>query len=144
MQKTLSELDVYDLDDMFVRSHKTERALPSAIRKQKLVAWPEYAQSWQSYGWEDFNPRPPRPSAQDVTNFELCISLIIKAPIDDRKIIWACCASAATSKSGLPNWSKVGRLFSRSRTWAKQEYMGALIRMTWILKQKAGDEPACV
>ena len=41
--------DVNQLSDMFFEAAETERALPPAIRKQKLCSWPEYRQQWSSY-----------------------------------------------------------------------------------------------
>ena len=43
--------DVAQLSDMFFEAAETERALPPAIRKQKLGSWPECDNIF--YDWEE-------------------------------------------------------------------------------------------
>ena len=88
--------DVAQLSDMFFEAAETERALPPAIRKQKLGSWPEYAQQWSAYGYSEFKPKHPRPSPKQVDAYTKALYLGIEhMDADDRKMVWAVSHSAA-------------------------------------------------
>ena len=128
----LSRWTVLDFDELFMEAAGTERKLPRPIRKQKMASWPDYAQSWQAYGWESAGPIRIPPTAVEIDRLDLAIDLGLKMPEYDRRIVWAAAHSAVNAARG-PKWTKIGKMLSISRHSAKADYNAALVRLTWII-----------
>jgi len=129
----LDEWTVTDLDELFADAARVERMLPGVSKRGTKSSWPEYVEEWSAYGWTDAEPRPPRPSASDVTRHSLAMDIALLAPVDDRWLIWAVAASAAYRERG-PNFARIGRKLGVSRPTAKSRYETALIRLAMILR----------
>ena len=132
--------DVAQLSDLFFEAAKTERALPPAIRKQKLGSWPEYAQQWSAYGSAEFNPKLPVPSPKQVSAYDRALILGIEhMDADDRKMVWAVSHSAAYRERGA-QWQKLARMHGlRDGRQIKRRYQDALIRL-WAKLKYTDDE----
>lgn len=122
--------DVNQLSDFFFEAAETERALPPAIRKQKLGSWPEYAQQWSAYGSVEFAPKLPAPSPQQVSRYTKALYLGIEhMDEDDRKLIWAVSHSAAYRERGA-QWQKLARMHGlRDGRQIKRRYTDAIVRL---------------
>lgn len=132
--------DVAQLSDMFFEAAETERALPPAIRKQKLGSWPEYAQQWSAYGYSEFKPKHPRPSPKQVDAYTKALYLGIEhMNADDRKMVWAVSHSAAFRERGA-QWQKLARMNGlRDGRQIKRRYQDALVRL-WAKLKYTDDE----
>ncbi len=132
--------DVAQLSDLFFEAAKTERALPPAIRKQKLGSWPEYRQQWSAYGSAEFKPKLPAPSPKQVSAYDRALILSIEhMDADDRKMVWAVSHSAAFRERGA-QWQKLARMYGlRDGRQIKRRYQDALIRL-WAKLKYTDDE----
>ena len=132
--------DVNQLSDMFFEAAETERALPPAIRKQKLCSWPEYQQQWSAYGSAEFKPKLPVPSPKQVTKYDRALYLGIEhMDADDRKMVWAVSHSAAYRERGA-QWQKLARMNGlRDGRQIKRRYQDALVRL-WAKLKYQDDE----
>ena len=132
--------DVAQLSELFFEGAETERALPPAIRKQKLGSWPEYQQQWSAYGSVEFNPRLPVPSPKQVSQYDRALILGIEhMNADDRKMVWAVSHSAAYRERGA-QWQKLARMHGlRDGRQIKRRYTDALVRL-WAKLKYTDDE----
>ncbi len=128
-----STYDIKYLDDLFSEAAETERRLPAAIRKQKMVTWPEYLSDWKSYGWDDYTPRLSPATTIQVDRFELALDMGIKhMDAEDRKLVWLVCHSGAFNERG-PRWTKLARAMGSERRIVKRRYDQAIIRLYYKL-----------
>jgi len=68
---------------MLIRAAETERAMPAALRKQKMASWPEYPNEWTAYAYSDIEPRLPRPTAVLIDEYGYAINLVLSLPDPD-------------------------------------------------------------
>ena len=134
MQLDLLKMTVEDFNELFMEAAQTERSMPGVFRKQKLASWPDYVQSWSSYGWSDVEQVRIQPTAAQVDRLDFALDLGLRMGKDDRKLVWAAAHSAVGRERG-PQWTKLGKMLGRSRRSVKSDYIAALVRLTWIIKK---------
>ena len=135
MFNAAADVNMTELDSMFLQAAETERKLPPAVRKQKLCGWPEYVQERSAYGYTDFSVGLPKASPAEITSYEKALALgIEQMDADDRRLVWAVAHSAAFRERG-PRWQKLARLQGlRDGRQVKRRYTDALIRLYYKLK----------
>lgn len=122
-----------DLHDMLIRAAETERALPAAIRKQKMASWPEYPNEWTAYAYSDVEPRLPRPTSVAIDEYGYAIDLVLSVPDrDDRQLLWATAHSAAYRDRG-PSWRLIGKVLHVDPRTAKRRYETALLSLWYLV-----------
>ena len=123
-----------DLHDMLVRAAETERAMPRAIRKQKMASWPEFPQEWTAYGYDDdAEMRLPVPSPVAIDEYSYVMDLVLRSPeIEDRRLIWAAAHSAAYRDRGA-SWKKIGAIMLCDPRTAKRRYETALLALWYLV-----------
>lgn len=134
MPQDVSKMTAEDLNELFMEAAQTERYMPGVYRRQNLSSWPDYVQSWSSYGWSDVKQVRIQPTATQIDRLYTALDLGLRMGKDDRKIIWAAAHSAVGRERG-PQWTKLGKMLGRSRRSVKNEYIAALVRLTWIIKK---------
>jgi hypothetical protein len=134
MRLEFKKMTVDDFNELFMEAAQTERALPGVFRRQKLASWPDYVQSWSSYGWSDVEQVRIQPTALQVDRLDAALDLGLRMEENDRKIVWAAAHSAVGRERG-PQWTKLGKMLGRSRRSVKSDYIAALVRLTWIIKK---------
>ena len=122
------------LDDLFMEAAETERKLPPAMRKQKMSSWVEYVRTWESYGWQDAEPRLPQATPKQISRLEQAMDLLNdnNMEVDDKRLIWAVAHSAAFNDRG-PRWSAIGRKLRIDHRTVRRRYTDALIRLYYKL-----------
>lgn len=128
----VTDLSVSQLDILFREAAETERRLPAAIRKQKMSAWPEFAQGWSAYGYTTtvFPAARMRATPQQISRYDLALELsVTKMNEDDRRIVWAVAHSAAYRDRG-PQWKKIAHITGhRDPRIIKRRYQDALLAL---------------
>ena len=124
---------VTDLHDMLIRAAETERAMPAALRKQKMASWPEYPNEWTAYAYSDIEPRLPRPTAVLIDEYGYAIDLVLSLPDpDDRRLLWAVAHSAAYRDRG-PSWRLLSKILHCDPRTAKRRYETALLSLWYLI-----------
>ena len=127
-------MDVAQLNDLFFEAAETERKLPSAYRKQKMVNWPDYVTEWSGYGYSTAEPTRLKATPDQITRLDKAIDLALtKMDDEDRRLVWAVAHSAAFRDRGA-KWSKIARLLSlHDPRIVKRRYKDALVRLYYKL-----------
>ena len=127
-------MDIAQLNDLFFEAAETERKLPGAIRKQKMVNWPDYVTEWSAYGYNAMGVTRLKATPDQITRLDKAIDLALtKMDDEDRRLVWAVAHSAAFRDRGA-KWSKIARLLSlHDPRIVKRRYKDALVRLYYKL-----------
>ena len=127
-------MDIAQLNDLFFEAAETERKLPSAFRKQKMVNWPDYVTEWSAYGYNAMGVTRLKATPNQITRLDRAIDLALtKMDDEDRRLVWAVAHSAAFRDRGA-KWSKIARLLSlHDPRIVKRRYKDALVRLYYKL-----------
>lgn len=127
-------MDVAQLNDLFFEAAETERKLPSAIRKQKMVNWPDYVTEWSGYGYNPMGVARLKATPDQITRLDKAIDLALtKMDDEDRRLTWAVAHSAAFTDRG-PKWTKIAKILGlNDPRIVKRRYKDALIRLYYRL-----------
>lgn len=122
------------LNDLFFEAAETERKLPGAIRKQKMVNWPDYVTEWSGYGYSTTETTRLKASPDQITRLDKAIDLALtKMDDEDRKLTWAVAHSAAFRDRG-PKWTKIAKILGlNDPRIVKRRYKDALVRLYYKL-----------
>ena len=127
-------MDIAQLNELFFEAAETERKLPSAFRKQKMVNWPDYVTEWSAYGYNAMGVTRLKATPNQITRLDRAIDLALtKMDDEDRRLVWAVAHSAAFRDRGA-KWSKIARLLSlHDPRIVKRRYKDALVRLYYKL-----------
>ena len=127
-------MDIAQLNELFFEAAETERKLPSAFRKQKMVNWPDYVTEWSAYGYNAMGVTRLKATPDQITRLDRAIDLALtKMDDEDRRLVWAVAHSAAFRDRGA-KWSKIARLLSlHDPRIVKRRYKDALVRLYYKL-----------
>ena len=127
-------MDIAQLNELFFEAAETERKLPSAFRKQKMVNWPDYVSEWAAYGCSGMGVTRLKATPDQITRLDKAIDLALtKMDDEDRRLVWAVAHSAAFRDRGA-KWSKIARLLSlHDPRIVKRRYKDALVRLYYKL-----------
>tara|TARA_R110000772_G_scaffold193141_1_gene304025 strand:+ start:56 stop:439 length:384 start_codon:yes stop_codon:yes gene_type:complete len=127
-------MDIAQLNDLFFEAAETERKLPSAFRKQKMVNWPDYVTEWSGYGYSTTETTRLKASPDQITRLDKAIDLALtKMDDEDRKLTWAVAHSAAFRDRG-PKWTKIAKILGlNDPRIVKRRYKDALVRLYYKL-----------
>ena len=122
------------LNDLFFEAAETERKLPGAIRKQKMVNWPDYVTEWSGYGYSTTETTRLKASPDQITRLDKAIDLALtKMDNEDRRLVWAVAHSAAFRDRG-PKWTKIAKILGlNDPRIVKRRYKDALVRLYYKL-----------
>jgi hypothetical protein len=125
-------LSVLDLDQQLTEAAETDRRLPRAIRKRSaLTYWPDYQAEWLSYADSALRMILPRATAEQIGRYDKVCALVLKAPEQDRRLVWLCAHSSAFRQRG-PAWGKVAKRLHMDRRKVKREYLRILYQLTTV------------
>ena len=126
-------MDIAQLNDLFFEAAETVRKLPGAIRKQKMVNWPDYVTEWSGYGYNVMGVTRIKATPDQITRLDKAIDLALtKMDDEDRRLVWAVAHSAAFRDRGA-KWSKIARLLSlHDPRIVKRRYKDALVRLYYM------------
>jgi len=124
------KLDMLELDELFVEAGRTELLMPRQKAKGITTSWLDIKEEWSAYGYGHKRPLKIHPTARQITNYNKALTIGLKLPKDDRKVIWA--VSLSSQKRHKPNWSKLGRMFKCDRRTVQHNYRGALMRAYYM------------
>jgi hypothetical protein len=127
-------MDIAQLNDLFFEAAETEKKLPSAYRKQKMVNWPDYVTEWSAYGYSTTETTRLKASPDQITRLDKAIDLALtKMDDEDRKLTWAVAHSAAFRDRG-PKWTKIAKILGlNDPRIVKRRYKDALVRLYYKL-----------
>ena len=127
-------MDIAQLNELFFEAAETERKLPSAFRKQKMVNWPDYVTEWSAYGYNAMGVTRLKATPDQITRLDKAIDIALtKMDDEDRRLVWAVAHSAAFRDRGA-KWSKIARLLSlHDPRIVKRRYKDALVRLYYKL-----------
>ena len=127
-------MDIAQLNELFFEAAETERKLPTAFRKQKMVNWPDYVTEWSAYGYNAMGVTRLKATPDQITRLDKAIDLALtKMDNEDRRLVWAVAHSAAFRDRGA-KWSKIARLLSlHDPRIVKRRYKDALVRLYYKL-----------
>ena len=127
-------MDMAQLNDLFFEAAETERKLPGAIRKQKMVNWPDYVTEWSGYGYSSMGTTRLQATPDQITRLDKAIDLALnKMDDEDRKLTWAVAHSAAFRDRG-PKWTKIAKILGlNDPRIVKRRYKDALVRLYYKL-----------
>lgn len=126
-------LDLASIDELFKEAAETERRLPPAIRRAKMASWTDYPLDWHGYGWTQQGETILKPTSQQIDRFDYALELGCRMGLDDRKLVWAVCHSAAFKSRGAA-WTKLAKILGlNDPRRVKQAYKDALVRLYYQL-----------
>jgi len=110
----MPEITTQDIINLFEDAARTDRRLPSAIKKQKITAWMDHTQEkmyQHSYYAANFKIVP---SSRDISRWWIASEILrsVVEDIDTKKIIWI--------RARRFPWSNIGRMFGYSRHKVKK------------------------
>ena len=117
----MPEITTQDIINLFEDAARTDRRLPSAIKKQKITAWMDHTQEkmyQHSYYAANFKIVP---SSRDISRWWIA-SEILRSVVEDieiKKLIWI-------RANKLP-WTMIGRRFGYHRRKVKQMFEEEII-----------------
>ena len=94
-------------------------------------SWMDIKEDWHHYNPKYKRPLKLRPTTKQITRYEEALSIGLKLPVEDRKVIWA--SSISAQRRHRPNWSELGRRFKKDRRTVQNDYRGALMK-AWIVQ----------
>ena len=123
-----------DLAGLFFEAAETERKMPRGAHPGGGGgAWPEIAPDASlAYGYGEYAPRPSPANGRDVTRWDVALALTRAMAIDDARLVWRVCFSAAGRERG-PAWSAVGRSYGVSHRVVRRRFEGALISLYYFI-----------
>jgi len=117
----MPEITTQDIINLFEDAARTDRRLPSAIKKQKITAWMDHTQEkmyQHSYYAANFKIVP---SSRDISRWWIA-SEILRSVVEDieiKKLIWI--------RANKFPWTMIGRRFGCSRRKAKRIFEEEII-----------------
>jgi len=117
----MPEITTQDIINLFEDAARTDKRLPSAIKKQKTTAWMDHTQEKMykhSYYAANFKIVP---SSRDISRWWIA-SEILRSVVEDieiKKLIWV--------RANKFPWTFIGRRFGYSRRKAKQVFEEEII-----------------
>ena len=123
ISKQISALD-FHLE--LVLACETERRLPRAHRRASLAYWPDYLPEWLSYADDKTQVNLARATSDQISRYDQVCEIVVLAPTQSRKLIWAVGKSAAFRNRG-PSWLKLSKIFRMDRRRIKREYIKAMV-----------------
>lgn len=127
----MKKYDVAQLDDLFIEAGRTELMLPPVKMKTITNSWMDIKEDWHHYNPKYKRPLKLRPTTKQITRYEEALSIGLKLPVEDRKVIWA--SSISAQRRHRPNWSELGRRFKKDRRTVQNDYRGALMK-AWLVQ----------
>ena len=98
-----------------------------------MATWVDYPLDWHGYGWTQQGETILKPTSQQIDRFDYALELGCRMGLDDRKLVWAVCHSAAFKSRGAA-WTKLARILGlNDPRRVKQAYKDALVRLYYQL-----------
>ena len=94
------KLDMLELDELFVEAGRTELLMPRQKAKGITTSWLDIKEEWSAYGYGHKRPLRIHPTARQITNYNKALTIGLKLPKDDRKVIWAVSLSSQHNYRG--------------------------------------------
>jgi hypothetical protein len=125
----MAEYTAVELADRFEEMVDVLNRMPSVVRKQKMIHWPDYPNDPnQAYGYNDYTISRPKPSGEQIDRCDQALLWLLYLDKPQKELIWA--------RASKFSWRKIAMYLGCNKDTAKLKWTVILMELIEKLKNE--------